>query len=121
MNLTMSTISADLVCQTLAEGLITVKKVTYCDTPHEAGSVYVFKIVGTKVRIKPEYHVHWGPGNRADAASFKDHRLATGKTPRCDQRGRHFQVAERDRSPSGAMSQTGPFPGVGIHCINSDH
>jgi len=82
VDLRMHTITADLVSEYAEQGVISISKVTYCDTPMKSGSVYVFGIVGTRDRIMPEWHVHWAPQNKVSAASFKDVRTKTGKGAR---------------------------------------
>lgn len=87
VGLTMHTISADLVEKLLSLGVVKVSGHDYCDTPLKKGSVYVLNIELTRDRIKPEWHVHWGPRNKVDAASFKDVRMKVGAGSRVSTEG----------------------------------
>lgn len=82
MALRMDTIQVDHIVSLLAEGFLDVSKHTYCDNPRKSGSVYMFHIPMTNDTLLTEWHVHWGPQNRVEAASFKNNRMATGEGAR---------------------------------------
>jgi hypothetical protein len=70
-----------LICELITDGILSVHKSTYTDNPMVKGSVFTFNIVLTGGRITPEWHVHWAPGNKVHAASYKNFndRKKTGK------------------------------------------
>ena len=82
LGLRMNTIKSAEINTMVNAGVLKVVKETYCDTPMKSGSVYVFCIVHTQSQLLPEWHVHWGPQNRIEAASWKNNRMAVGQGAR---------------------------------------